>query len=121
MFAARPSATATCSTNISASEWLLLSQNKYIIIFQRIHDIFSTVEIYHIKDRVAGGSRSVNQSTHIKSNGNPIELGKKIKDTTDESDADEGHVEVVLGEGEHGDPDVGEDEVLGHEVQQLKQ
>lgn len=37
------------------------------------------------------------------------------------SGEDEAGVKVVLGEGEHGDSDVAEDEVLGQEVEEFEQ
>ena len=44
----------------------------------------------------------------------PKEYGKESADNVK-------GVKVVLGEGEHGHPDVGEDEVLGHEVEEIEE
>ena len=44
----------------------------------------------------------------------PQEYGKESADYVE-------RVEVVLGEGEHGHADVGEDEVLSHEVEKIKE
>ena len=44
----------------------------------------------------------------------PKEYGKESADYVE-------RVEVVLGEGEHGHADVGEDEVLGHEIEEIEE
>ena len=44
----------------------------------------------------------------------PKEYGKESADNVE-------RVEVVLGEGEHGHADVGEDEVLSHEVEEIEE
>ena len=57
----------------------------------------------------------------VEDGGEGVDVQEAAEKDGDEGTDDVVGVEVVLGEGEHGDADVGEDKVLGHKVEKVEE
>ena len=64
--------------------------------------------------------RYLHSSAKVQDERKRVDIQKAAKENGNEGPNDVERVKVVLGEGEHGDADVGEDEVLCHEVEKIK-
>ena len=64
--------------------------------------------------------RYLHCSAKIEDEGERVDVQKSTQENGNEGPNDVERVKVVLGEGEHGDADVGEDEVLSHEVEKIE-
>ena len=64
--------------------------------------------------------RYLHSSAKIEDERKRVDVQKATQENSNEGPNDVKRVKVVLGEGEHGDADVGEDKVLGHEVEKIK-
>ena len=66
-------------------------------------------------------SGNFNTSTNIQDGGERIDVEESTEKYSCKGCTDVDGFKVMLGEGEHGHADVGEDEVLRHEVQKIKE
>ena len=65
--------------------------------------------------------RYLHSSAKIEDERKRVDVQKATQENSNEGPNDVERVKVVLGEGEHGDTDVGEDEVLSHEVEKIEE
>ena len=64
--------------------------------------------------------RYLHSSAKIEDERERVDVQKATQEDGNEGPNDVERVKVMLGEGEHGDADVGEDEVLSHEVEKIE-
>ena len=76
-----------------------------------------TGEHHHVLET----ARDLDSSPDVENCRERIDVEKPAQKYGYEGSADVDRVEVVLGEGEHGDTDIGEDEVLRHEVEKVEE
>ena len=65
--------------------------------------------------------RYLHSSAKIEDERKRVDVQKATQENSNEGPNDVERVKVVLGEGEHGDANVGEDEVLSHEVEKIEE
>ena len=65
--------------------------------------------------------RYLHSSTKIEDERKRVDIQKAPQEDGNEGPNDVERVKVMLGEGEHGDADVGEDEVFSHEVEKIEE
>ena len=65
--------------------------------------------------------RDSRSSPEVEQRAEGLNIGCARNQDCKESPKNEPEVELVVAEGEHGDPDVGEDEVLEQKVEKLKE
>ena len=69
---------------------------------------------------VLDAPRNLHSSSKVQDEREGVDVQKAAQEDGNKGPDDVEGVKVVLGEGEHGDADVGEDKVLGHEVEKIK-
>ena len=69
---------------------------------------------------VLDAPRYLHSSAKVQDERKWVDVQKTAKENGNEGPNDVERVKVVLGEGEHGDTDVGEDEILSHEIEKIK-